>query len=269
MRALLHYARVWLAFARFGLMRELSFRGNFLIKVSVELLWLAILLVFYDMVFTHTRVVADWSRDEYLFFVGCYYALGGVIETFFLINCSEFAELVRTGDLDFYLLLPANEQFLITSRDLDWATLPNIFLGAAVSTVALVQLGWPVEVGRLVLFLILFGCGVALAYSFLVLLTAASVWLVRNQSLYEVWWLFTTFMRYPREIFAGRWVYPVGWFFNFVVPIILVTNVPARLMVKALEPELAVYTVLASVVFLAISCKIFRLSLQHYRSASS
>jgi len=135
--------------------------------------------------------------------------------------------------------------------------------------VALVQLGWPVEVGRLVLFLILFGCGVALAYSFLVLLTAASVWLVRNQSLYEVWWLFTTFMRYPREIFAGRWVYPVGWFFNFVVPIILVTNVPARLMVKALEPELAVYTVLASVVFLAISCKVFRLSLQHYRSASS
>jgi ABC-type uncharacterized transport system permease subunit len=64
MRALLHYARVWLAFARFGLMRELSFRGNFLIKVSVELLWLAILLIFYDMVFTHTRVVAEWSRGR-------------------------------------------------------------------------------------------------------------------------------------------------------------------------------------------------------------
>jgi ABC-type uncharacterized transport system permease subunit len=51
--------------------------------------------------------------------------------------------------------------------------------------------------------------------------------------------------------------------------VIIVTNVPAQVMVKALEPELAVYTVLASVVLVAISGKIFRLSLQHYRSASS
>lgn len=269
MRTLLHYGRIWLAFARFGLMRELSFRGNFLVKVSVELLWLIILLIFYDMVFTHTSVVADWSREEYLFFVGCYYALGGVIETLFLINCGEFAELVRTGDLDFYLLLPANEQFLITSRDLDWATLPNIFLGAGVSMLALMQLGWDFDLGRLLLFLLLFACGVALAYSFLVLLTAASVWLVRNQSLYEVWWLFTTFMRYPREIFAGRWAYPIGWFFTFVVPVIIATNVPARVMVKVLEPELAAYTLLASAVLLVLSRKVFYLALQHYRSASS
>jgi ABC-2 type transport system permease protein len=32
----------------------------------------------------------------------------------FLDNCNEFAELVRTGDLDGLLLKPIDEQFLIT-----------------------------------------------------------------------------------------------------------------------------------------------------------
>ena len=37
--------------------------------------------------------------------------------------------------------------------------------------------------------------GVAMAYGFLLMLTAASVWFMRNQSLMEMWWLFTTLMR--------------------------------------------------------------------------
>ena len=59
------------------------------------------------------------------------------------------------------------------------------------------------------------------------MLTSTSVWLVRNQSLMEMWWLFTSLMRYPREIFAGPWAAPLGWFFTFVLPVLLVVNVPA------------------------------------------
>lgn len=269
MRAVGRYVGLWLAFARFGLTRELSFRGNFLVKVVVEALWLGILLVFYDTVFAQTSVVAEWTRDEYLFFLGCHYALGGLIETLFLGNCGEFADLVRTGDLDFYLLRPVDEQFLVTGRDVDWATAPNVLLGAGVMSFALWDMGWRFDTLQVSLFLAMFACGTALAYSFLVLLTSSSVWMTRNQSLYEVWWLFTTLMRYPREIFAGPWAYPVGWFFTFVVPVIVVTNVPARAMVKALAPSVVAYTLVATVALLFISRKVFRLALQRYRSASS
>ena len=48
------YARLFLAFARFGLAQEMAFRANFLIKLLVEAMWLAILLVFYDVVFSKT-----------------------------------------------------------------------------------------------------------------------------------------------------------------------------------------------------------------------
>ena len=263
------YLRLWFALARFSLAREMAFRANFVVKMFVEVLWLSMLLVFYQMLFAQTEHVADWNRGQYLFFVGCYFTFQGLIEALFLENCNQFADLVRTGDLDFYLLKPIDEQFLVTFRVFDWSCVPNVVMGAGVMLFGLGELGWAVEPWRVPLFLLMLACGAGLAYGFLLLLTSASVWFMRNQSLFEMWWLFTTLMRYPREIFKGPWASPMGWFFSFIVPIMLVTNVPARLMVKALEPLVVMYALAATAAVLIGSRWFFRAALRRYRSASS
>src|SRR5271166_5919742 len=131
------YLRLLGALARYGLARELAFRGNLIAKVAVEVLWLAILLIFYLTVFQNTSSVAGWTEERYLFFVGCYFAMAALVETFFLSNCNEFSDLVRSGDLDFLLLKPIDEQFLVTCRSIDWSTLPNVLVGAVVMVVSL------------------------------------------------------------------------------------------------------------------------------------
>jgi ABC-2 type transport system permease protein len=173
--------------------------------------------------------------------------MAGLLEMLFLSNCNEFAELVRTGDLDFFLLKPVDEQFMVSCRNVDWSCAPNVMLGGGVMVYAL--WGTSVPVLSVLLFLAMFVCGVAMAYGFLLMLTAASVWFMRNQSLMEMWWLFGTLMRYPREIFLRTaWVSPVGLIFSTVIPIMLVTNVPARVIVsKLLEWWAVPYTALASV----------------------
>jgi ABC-2 type transport system permease protein len=269
MRGATRYLRLLAAFARYGLARELTFRGNFLVKVLVEVLWLGILLVFYRTVFAKTSVVAGWSEPEYLFFVGCYFALEGIIETLFLENCNEFADLVRTGDLDFILLKPIDEQFLVSCRWIEWSTAPNVLMGAAVMGIALHDLQWTFDLGQVLRFAGMFTCGIGIAYSFMLLLTSASVWLVRNQSLYELWWLFTSLVRYPKEIYRGKWASPMGWFFTFVVPILLVVNVPACTMVKSLDPAFLAFMAGTAVVLLFASRVLFQYALRRYRSASS
>jgi len=270
MQGVLRYSRLMWALARYGMARELAFRGNFLVKVFVEVLWLGILLAFYKTVFAKTSVVADWEETEYLFFVGCYFAVEGLLETFFLENCNEFADLVRTGDLDFYLLKPIDEQFLVTCRKIDWSTAPNFLMGASVMGLALWQMGWSFHWTQTAVFLLMFGCGIAIAYSFLLLLTSMSMWFMRNQSLFEMWWLFTSLMRYPKEIFDKSWAWPIGFFFTFIVPILLVVNVPARTMVRALdEPGFILFTLAATVILLGSSRKFFKYALGLYRSASS
>ncbi len=263
------YFRLFGAFARFSLATELAFRANFLVKLLVEALWLGLLLIFYLKLFDNTSIIGGWGRTEYLFFVGCYYALGGMVETFFLENCTEFADLVRSGDLDLYLLKPIDEQFLISARRIDWSTAPNVAMGVLIMAVMLGDLGWSFNAVDLFLFLLTFACGCLMAYSFLLMLASTSVWMVRNQSLMEMWWLFTTLMRYPREIYTGKWASPLGWFFTFVVPVLLVVNVPAHVMVKTLDWPFVLGSLGATAVLVVASRRFFRRALRSYRSASS
>jgi ABC-2 type transport system permease protein len=263
------YLRLIWHLARYTLSRELAFRGNFLVKVSVEVLWLAILIAFFKTIFARTNRLASWSEADYFFFVGCFFALTGLIETFFFESCNEFAELVRTGDLDFLLLRPIDEQFLVSLRKIDWGTAPNVLMGAALMAIALVQRAWEFDLTRVVTFLITFCCSIAIGYSFMLILTTFSVWLVRNQSLMEMWWLFSSLARYPREIFKGRWAEPLGRFFTYAVPILVVSNVPANVMVRLLDPGMIAWTIVAALGSLYLSRRFFQHALRSYRSASS
>jgi ABC-2 type transport system permease protein len=267
---LLRCLKLWFSLAKFSLLGELAFRGNFLIKVVVELLWIGLLLLFNYTVFQQTTNVAEWNADQYFFFIGCYFAMGGLIETLFLDNCNQFADLVRSGDLDFVLLKPIDEQFLVSCKNVDWSCVPNFLLGLVVMGIAFWSGGWTLHLGQALVFVLLFCSGAVMAYGFLVMLMSASIWLMRNQSLFEVWWLFSTLMRYPREIFQ-KWASPAGLFFFFVVPIMLVTNVPAKVMVKPLEVEswLVFYALGAALLVAWVSRRVFRAALQRYRSASS
>ena len=279
------YFRLLSAFGRFCLANEMAFRANFVMKVLVEVLWLGILLIFYQTLFTYTSQVGGWDAHQYLFFLGCYYTLEGLIETLFLENAIDFADMVRTGNLDFYLLKPIDEQFLVSLRKIDWSTATKIPLGCAILAVALAGMGWtfnPLDLpaalagrgwmfdpGRVAGFVLLFACGAALAYSFLLILSSLSVWLVRNENLMEWWWLFTTLMRYPRENYLRGWSYPIYIACWYVVPVLLVTNVPAQSMVRVLEPENVALLVAATAAMLYVSRRFFFYALRSYSSASS
>jgi ABC-2 type transport system permease protein len=85
----------------------------------------------------------------------------------------------------------------------------------------------------------------------------------------EMWWLFTTLMRYPRAIYDGPWARPFGWFFTFIIPVLVVVNVPADTLVKAFDPFFIAWTIIAAVGMVVLSRRFFRPALQSYRSASS
>ena len=45
MKSIARYVRLWFYLGRYALVRELAFRANYVAKLSVEILWLAILLL--------------------------------------------------------------------------------------------------------------------------------------------------------------------------------------------------------------------------------
>ena len=110
----------------------------------------------------------------------------------------------------------------------------------------------------------------------MIALAATSIWLGRNQSLYDFWFYITNFSRYPMEIYDGPYGTPLRHVFTFVMPILVVINVPAAIMAKPLTAADAGAAAARRLrhrsrrsACLAGSRWVFQRALLSYRSASS
>jgi ABC-2 type transport system permease protein len=276
------YLRVFGTFARNSLVRDMTFRGNFLIECVSSVSWMLMNLGFYLLIFQYTDEIGrgtGWGQYQFFVFLSTTLLINSIVQTFFMPNCEEFSELIRTGRLDFALLKPIDTQFLVSLHKVDWSSLANFFFGLLLLGFSLVRLaGDPVDPLRLswiqvVLYPFYLVCGIAILYSLMIAMSASSIWLGRNQSLYDFWFYLTNFARYPMEIYSGS----VGGnvlrhAFTFVLPVLIVVNVPARFMAWPLERVdwlLVGFAVLATAACLFVSRTVFQRALLRYRSASS
>lgn len=272
------YGKVFLTFARNSLVRDMTFRINFLIEAISSLSWNLMNFGFYILIFEYTTQIAGWDKYQFFAFLATFFFINSLVQTFFMPNFQEFSELIRTGGLDFALLKPIDTQFLISLKRIEWSDLGTFLFGMLLMVYALTNIaagsgGLHIGLAQIVLYPIYILCGVAVMYSFMLSLAATSVWLGRNQTLYNFWFYITNFARYPMEIYGGNAAgIALRQFFTLVIPILLVVNVPARLMAKPLEAQnwpLVLFGFVATAFSLLASRWIFRRSLLSYRSASS
>ncbi len=213
--------------------------------------------------------------------MGTTWIVNSLVQTFFMSNFDEFSELIRTGGLDFAMLKPIDTQFLISLRKVNWSSLSNLGFGILICVLSVAHLRgdpestWTFQPSVLVLYPFYIACGVAILYSLMISLAATSVWLGRNQTLYDFWFYLTNFSRYPMEIYARGWGIPLLFVFTVMIPVLVVVNVPARLLAQPLSPRadwewpLAGYTLLVTLGSFFFSRWIFKKALLSYRSASS
>jgi ABC-2 type transport system permease protein len=274
------YVRVFLTFVRNSLIRDMMFPTNFIIESISSIGWVAMNLALYVLIFNYTNYLGSsaagggaWDKYQVFVFLATSLLINNLVQMFFMPNAEEFSELIRTGNLDFALLKPIDTQFLISLAKVDWSAAANLVLGVLLLAYALPRLdGFTPSLLAFVLYPLYVVLGVLVMYSIMIALAATSVWLGRNQSLYDFWFYITNFARYPLEIYNG----PVGnylrWTLTFVLPVLVVVNVPARLLAKPFQPEyawLAVFAIFATAVSLLASRWLFQRALLSYRSASS
>lgn len=265
------YLRVLSTFVRNSLVREMQFRGNFLIEVLTHAFWFSMQLVFFRLIFGNVAEVNGWSRNEYFGFMATGMILNALMEAFFVPNLANLSELVRTGGLDFALLKPIDTQFLVSFEKLDLGAFCNLVLPFALLGFSLTKLERVLTPVDVLLYCTLLLLAVAFFYSLMLVFASTSVWLGRNQGLYEFWFYITIFARYPRDIYTGSLAADaLRMGFTFVVPILLVVTVPAEVLVgKPFTPFWLLVMGVAAVVALIVSRKVFHLALRSYRSASS
>jgi ABC-2 type transport system permease protein len=260
------YASIYLALVKNSVAREMAFKSNFLLWIVVELLWFAMQLSFISVLYLHTEAIGSWTKWEVVLLIGASNFIQQIFHALVLINLANLSELVRTGKLDFLLLLPVNTRFIVSLRQVDLGSCVNAACAAAVMIYAATQLHLQPTFLQLAGFLALCGVGVIVHYSLMLLLAAVCFWTVKVQGI--VWGYYNLFniARLPDEAFRGMFKVV----FTFALPMLLVSNVPVRLLADKLTSPTPILLLLAVAVGCIVVSELgWRASLRRYTSASS
>ena len=272
----MHLFRVFNTCLRNSVIRETMFQANFLIQIVTRGFWFFAQIALFRIIYSRVTHINGWSEDQYFAFMATGMLVNGIVETLFMPNCANFSEQIRTGRLDFAMLKPIDSQFLISIERMNLAMISQVVLALSLLGMSLWRLPEPISAVQVLVYLAFVCAGVMFFYAMMLTTACTSIWLGRNQSLYDFWFYITVFARYPRSIYDGQdstrteGGEVLQFAFSWVMPILLVVTVPARVILGTLDqPHWAAVALAASLAGLLVSRLFFNWSLQFYRSASS
>jgi len=265
--AMRRYLQIYAIMLRNSLIREMSFKANFLLWMAVELLWFFGQIVFIEVIFSYTESIGGWTKWEMVLLIGTHQIIAQIFQAFFYINVANIPELVRTGKMDFLLMLPVDAQFAVSAKQFGLDSILNALVGVAFVVTAIWKLGVSISAAQIALYLVCIACGVAVHYGVMLALASCSFWVVRADGLIHGYYNLFNLGRYPDVIYRGLFKFIFSW----VLPIVLVANVPARVLARFAETPGPAIGQLAVVTagLLVVTRFVWLAALRRYGSASS
>ena len=263
---MLHYAKIWLATARYSITRTLMFRGDFFVWALVELFWMSVNLLTISVLYRHTDAVAGWSKYEMMLLVGTSLLIQRFLMGFFWSSIFEMGRNVRSGNFDFFLAQPGNVMFMATTRKLDPDRAINSIVAAGVVIYSARQLGLHPGVADVALYAFMVLCGLVIHYSVLLMSVSLVFWLTSAQGVEGTYFTLTEFSRLPREAFTGLFTRVL---FVWALPVVVVSNTPAKTLIHGFDLRMAAWLFGTAVVWFILTVIVFHRGLRRYASASS
>ncbi len=261
----MRYLRLWRRFAIIALVREAEYRVNFLISAAQGLAELALAVLSLLLLYRFTDQVAGWSRAQVLLLTGIYRLVDGLIALQIAPNMTAVSGYIRQGDLDFLLLRPVSNQFLVSLRTLAPAEALNVLTGAGLALYAGNIAGVHWNLLSLTTAALFICCGVTLLYALWFAIVTCSIWLVQVDTLDSLFYSLFETARYPVAFFKGA----LRAVLTFVVPVAFATTLPTQALLGAGDLRLLAVVLIMAAAALVATHLFWTFALRHYSSASS
>jgi ABC-2 type transport system permease protein len=257
------YLRLIVVQLRASALLAMQYRADFLLDGFVEVFWMATAIIPLFVVFDTRPVIAGWSFGQALMVMGWFTFLQGVLEGAINPGLTTVVEHIRKGTLDFVLLKPADAQFLVsTARFLPWRSI-NVLTAIGIFAWGFHVLGRGPSPGAIGLSALAMAAAVVVLYSLWMLTVSAAFYVVRIDNLSQL---------FSAVFDAARW--PIGIFprvvrlvFTFVVPLALMTTVPAEALLGTLGGWKLAGSMAGAALAFGVSRAVWKASIARYTSA--
>lgn len=263
----MRYLRLVRAFMEVSAQEEIAYRANLSISALHSLLVLATGWLGLGIVYGQVDALHGWDYASAQAVLGVFLtvsALRGLVIGPSLDSLAGMDGEVWRGEFDFTLLRPVRTQFFVSARRWRFFALFDLLLGTIVLGTAVVHLGGVLSITQVITFVLALVAALLILYA--ILLAAAS--LVFWYPGFMMTWIFDNVLqmaRYPVGVYPGWLRLLLTW----VVPVGLLTTVPASALTGELLPGALAGSLILAVVLVAGASWLFHAGLRRYASASS
>lgn len=258
------YWRVYRSFFTSSFARELEFKANLIAKVAQNLMWIVFFLMILFVVYGKTNSIAGWDRGEAFVLAATVFLMNAMFNAFFF-SLQEIPQQIRMGTMDFVVTKPMDSQFWVSTRKFNFDQIGTVFAGCVMVAVGLRTAHAVPGVAQWLAYAALTAASTAIFYAFNLTLMTTAIWLVRVDNLWVLGESLVGVARYPVDIYGAG----LRRFLTFVIPLGFLATVPARQLVKGLDPNAVWEGLLWAAAVLALSRAFWRKAMTCYSSASS
>jgi len=261
------HIRIFIKVIKLELMTDMQYRLNFVFSLIGTSAWLMCELLFIHFLLGKYGSIAGWGKDFIILLVGFNQLwVGGMY--FFMIwpSLTNIADAVRNGTADRIFTLPLNTRFYVSIFKIDWTSLSIVLDGLIIIIFILLRSNYTISFINIVFSIILLAVSCWIIYCMHFISMCASFWIQNAASIMYFVNVLDRFTRYPYEVFTKG---ILTYVFTFIIPIVLISNVPLRAFLGILDLRFVLYSLITAFIFTVVSQIVWKLGLRRYESSGS
>lgn len=263
---MIRYLKLYQQFIIFSFGRAFQFRLDFFFRVIMDLIYYLVHILFFKIVFLHTKSLGGWDESQIMVFTCGFLWLDSIYMTLFANNMWWFPIYINKGDLDYYLVRPVEPLFFLGLRDFAANSFLNFIMASLLLITSLIYYPHPIIGWKLALYLIFLINGAFLYALFYFYSILPVFWTKSSRGLSELYWKSSHLLERPDQIYKG-------WFRKFltmIFPMALLASFPAHLFFDEVFPtQTLVHLIVGTLFFTGLAFWLWKKALQNYTSASS
>ncbi len=259
------YLKLYASFVRFAFSKSLEFRLDFYFRIVMDLIYYAVNIAFFKVLYLHTDSLAGWAEPEALVFVAIFLVVDALHMTLFTNNVWGLSIMINDGSLDYYLTRPVSALFFLSLREFAVSSFINLVFAFGILVWALGNCPQAMGLGNLILLPFLIANGTFLHYLVSIAFVIPVFWTHSGRGFSAVYHIMTRFSERPDALFRG----PLRVVLTTILPLSLIASFPARLLLGPFDPWLFAHLIVVTAGLFGVILFFWGRALRAYSSASS
>ena len=243
----------------------MEFRLHYALQVLVDIIWCAVQIGFFEVMFMYTPAFAGLSRSEAYLFLGTLFIVDSLNMMLVASNFWHFPRHVNTGELDFFLLKPVSPLFLSYFRFINTASMVNVGVSIIIFIIGLMMHDQSISVFQWIAWFIGLICGSLILFSLEAIVGSMSFFFVNASGVQSIFYALYQIAMRPDGIYNSM----MRRIFITIFPLSLIASVPSSMLFQSASLEMFGVMVLISILMAYTAKQFFSFALKRYDGASS